>query len=85
MVFNGLSTKNNVDKVQYFVDKGADVNMRNDEPLLAAATNGRTRAMRILIKNGAKVNDTLKKRLDFWKRIRRKILVTNLIEKLGLM
>lgn len=59
--------KNNVDKVKYFVDHGADVRVQNDSALLMAAARGRTRAMRILLKNGAKINDNLQTRLKYWK------------------
>jgi hypothetical protein len=77
--------RNRLDVVEALIKAGVDVNIREDQALYEAAYKGRTRVMRILLKHGAKVNDKLKNALSFWKRIGRRILVTNMMTKMGLM
>lgn len=77
--------KDGVDRVQYFIDHGANVNIRNDMPLLKAALNGRVKIARLLLDNGAKINLDLKSRVKYWKTIGRRKLITNLFEKRGLI
>lgn len=70
---------------ELMIEHGANVNMINDKPLFQAAYHGKTKIMRLLLQHGAKVNQDLIKCADYWKRARRRILVTNLLTKRGLI